>query len=395
VKKITKILEECKMATRYFFVPQINLLGAGCLNDFGPEVVGLGYKKALVVSDKVLDGLGIVAKVTDQLTANGIEFVLFTETSENPTCAQVHGGHDLLKAEGCDFVVSVGGGSPQDCASAIAVLATNGGNIRDYEGIHMSKNPCLPVVAVNTTAGTSAEVTINYVITDEDRGVKMVMVDKNSIAKMSVSDPELMVGKPAALTAAVGVDLLTHAIECLVTPGAYAVSDPLALQAVSIVFDYLPRAVKDGNDLEAREQLSYANFIVGLAFSNAGLGYVHAMAHQLGGVYDLPHGVCNAMLLPVVQKENAKHVPERFCLIANYLGFDCESATPVACADFVIDKIVALCEEVGIPKSLKELGIENPDLERLSDAALLDVCAGGNPFMPTKEQTLEMFKAIV
>lgn len=383
------------MATKYFFVPQINLLGAGCLSDFGPEVVGLGFKKALVVSDGVLTQLGIVAKVTDQLQANGIEFVLFTETSENPTCAQVHAGHDLLKAEGCDFIVSVGGGSPQDCASAIAVIATNGGNIRDYEGIHMSKNPCLPVVAINTTAGTSAEVTINYVITDEDRGVKMVMVDKNSVAKMSVSDPELMVGKPAPLTAAVGVDLLTHAIECLVTPGSYTVTEPLALQAVKTVFEYLPRAVKDGGDIEAREQLSYANFIVGLAFSNAGLGFVHAMAHQLGGIYDLAHGVCNAMLLPVVQRENAKYVPEKFCVIAGALGFDCQSHTPAECAEFVIEKIITLCEEVGIPKSLKELGIENPDLERLADAALLDVCAGGNPFAPTKELTIEMFKAIV
>ena len=383
------------MATRYFFVPQISLLGAGCLNDFGPEVVGLGYKKALVVSDPFLAEIGIVGKVTAQLTANEIEFALFTETTENPTCAQVHAGRDLLKTEGCDFIVSVGGGSPQDCASAIGILATNGGNIRDYEGIHISKKPALPVVAINTTAGTSAEVTINYVITDEDRGVKMVMVDKNSIAKMSVSDPELMIGKPAALTAAVGVDLLTHAIECLVTPGAYTVSNPLALQAVKTVFDYLPRAVKDGNDLEAREQLSYANFLVGMAFSNAGLGYVHAMAHQLGGVYDLPHGVCNAMLLPVVQRENAKHVPERFCLIAEALGFDYKVATPEECNEFVINRIVALCEEVGIPKSLKELGIENPDLDRLTDAALVDVCAGGNPFMPTKEQTIEMFKAII
>lgn len=383
------------MATRYFFVPQINLLGAGCLNDFGSEVVGLGYKKALVVSDPFLTKIGIVAKVTDQLTANGLAFTLFTETTENPTCAQVDAGLEILKAEACDFIVSVGGGSPQDCASAIGILATNGGNIRDYEGIHMSKKAALPVVAVNTTAGTSAEVTINYVITDEDRGVKMVMVDKNSIAKMSVSDPELMVGKPAALTAAVGVDLLTHAIESLVTPGAYAVSDPMSLEAAKIVFDYLPRAVKDGSDIEAREQLSYANFLVGMAFSNAGLGYVHAMAHQLGGIYDLPHGVCNAMLLPVVQRENAKHVPERFCLIAEKLGFDCKNATPEACSEFVINKIVALCEEVGIPKSLKELGIENVDLERLADASLVDVCAGGNPFMPTKEQTIDMFKAIV
>jgi len=383
------------MATRYFFVPQINLLGAGCVNDFAVEVVGLGYKKALVVSDPILKSLGIVDKVTNKLTEQGIEFVLFTETSENPNCAQVHAGLGVLQETGCDFIVSIGGGSPQDCASAIGILATNGGNIRDYEGIHMSKVASLPVVAVNTTAGTSAEVTINYVITDEDRGVKMVMVDKNSIAKMSVSDPELMVGKPAGLTAAVGVDLLTHAIESLVTPGAYAVSEPLSIQAIKIVFEYLPRAVKDGNDVEAREQLSYASFVVGMAFSNAGLGYVHAMAHQLGGIYDLAHGVCNAMLLPVVQKENAKHVPQRFCLIAEALGFDCAKATPEACAEFVIDKIVALCAEVGIPKSLKELGIENPDLDRLADASLVDVCAGGNPFMPTKEQTIEMFRAII
>ena len=383
------------MATRYFFVPQINLLGAGCLNDFAPQVAELGYKNALVVSDPVLEKLGIVKKVTDKLTSSGIQFTLYTDTSENPTCAQVHTGLEVLQKAGCDCIVSVGGGSPQDCASAIGILATNGGNIREYEGIHKSKKPALPVIAVNTTAGTSAEVTINYVITDEDRGVKMVMVDKNSIAKMSVSDPELMVGKPAPLTAAVGIDLLTHAIECLVTPGAYAVSDPLALEATKIVFDYLPRAVKNGNDIEAREQLSYANFIVGMAFSNAGLGYVHAMAHQLGGIYDLPHGVCNAMLLPVVERENAKHVPEKFCKIAAKLGFDCSSATPQQCAEFVINKIEELCAEVGIPKSLSELGIENPDLDRLAEAALKDVCAGGNPFMPTKEQTVEMFRAIV
>ena len=383
------------MATRYFFVPQINLLGVGCLNDIGAEIVRLGFKKALVVSDPVLTELGIVAKVTDQLSANKIDFVVFTETSENPTCAQVHAGLEILQKEECDFIVSIGGGSPQDCASAIGILATNGGDIRDYEGVHKSNNVTLPVVAVNTTAGTSAEVTMNYVITDEDRLVKMVMVDKNSVATMTVSDPELMIGKPPALTAAVGIDLLTHAIECLVTPGAYTVSNPMALEAVKVIFDYLPRAVKDGNDLEAREQLSYANFIVGIAFSNAGLGYVHAMAHQLGGLYDLAHGVCNAILLPVVQRENAKHVPEKFCAIAKILGFDCANATPAECAEFVIDKIVALCDEVGIPKSLKELGIEDPDLDRLAEAALKDACAGGNPFMPTKEQTIEMFKKIV
>jgi len=383
------------MATRKFIVPQINLLGAGCLNDFGSEVVSLGYKKALVVSDAFLAEVGVVSRVTDQLAANGISFALFTETTPNPTCAQVEAGHAIAKREACDFIISVGGGSPQDCASAISILATNGGNIRDYEGAHMSKKPGLPVVAINTTAGTSAEITMYYVITDEDRGVKMVMADKNCVAKMSVSDPELMLKKPATLTAAVGVDTLTHAIEALVTQGSYTISDTLALEAAKIVFEHLPRVVKDGSDLNSREQMTYANFLAGMAFSNAGLGCVHAMAHQLGGIYDLPHGVCNAMLLPIVQRENAKHVPEKFCLLAERLGFDCKGSTPEQCSDFVISKINALCEEVKIPKSLRELGIENPDLDRLADAALADVCTGGNPFLPTKEQMIAMFSQIV
>ena len=383
------------MATKFFYVPQTNLLGAGCLNEVGPQISALGLKKALVVSDKVLAGQGIVKKVTDQLDKNSIGFVVYDETTPNPTCAQVNKGLEILQQNGCDCLVSVGGGSPQDAASAISILATNGGDIRDYEGVHKAAKPGLPTIAVNTTAGTSAEITINYVITDEDRGVKMVMVDKNSIAKITVNDPELMVSKPASLTAATGMDTLTHAIECLLTKGAYPVSDCLALECVRIVFDYLPTAVKDGSNVKAREQMVYANFLVGMAFSNAGLGYVHSMAHQLGGIYDLPHGVCNAMLLPVVTKVNAPYAPEKIRKIAGALGMSVCDASDAACADFVIDKIVKLSEEVGIPKKLAELGIENPDLDKLAENSLLDVCAGGNPFMPTKEQTIEMFKQIV
>lgn len=382
------------MATKYFYVPQSNLLGAGCIQDFGPEVASLGFKKALVVSDPFLTKSGVVYQVTQQLTASGIEFVVYAETTPNPTCAQVDKGLEILKQEGCDFLVSIGGGSPQDCASAISILATNGGNIRDYEGVHMSKHPGLPVVAINTTAGTSAEMTINYVITDEDRGVKMVMVDKNSIARMTVNDPELMIGKPAHLTAATGMDALTHAIECLVTPGAYPVSDTLSLEAVKIIFEYLPRAVADGNDMEAREQMVYATFLTGMGFSNAGLGYVHAMAHQLGGIYDLPHGVCNAMLLPVVQKENASYAPKKFRMIAEALGFDGTHQTDEACSDYVIQRIEQLSDTVGIPRSLKELGINQLDLSLLADNSLKDICAPGNPFTPTKEQTMAMFNSI-
>ena len=383
------------MATKIFYAPQTNLLGAGCVKEVGAQIAALALKKALVVTDKVLVKHGIVAKVTDSLTAAGIPYVIYDDVLPNPTCAQVNKGLKILQENGCDCLVSIGGGSPQDAASAISILATNGGDIREYEGVHKAAKPGMPTIAVNTTAGTSAELTINYVITDEDRGVKMVMVDKNSIARISVSDPELMLDKPAALTAATGMDLLTHAIECLVTAGAYPVSDCMALESVKIVFNYLPTAVKDGKNVEAREQMTYANFLVGLAFSNAGLGYVHSMAHQLGGLYDLPHGVCNAMLLPIVTRENAPHAPEKIRLIAKALDMNVDGATDAACADYVIGKIEGLSKEVGIPKTLSELGVKHPDLEKLAENSLKDICAGGNPFMPTLQQTIDMFKKLV
>ena len=383
------------MAAKFFYSPQVNLLGAGCVKEVGAQIKELGLGKALVVTDKVLVKHGIVGKVTDQLKNSNIEFIVYDEVEPNPTCAQVHKGLEILQQNNCDCIVTIGGGSPQDAGSAISILATNGGNIRDYEGIHKAAKPGMPTIAVNTTAGTSAELTINYVITDEDRGVKMVMVDKNSIAKISVSDPELMVDKPASLTAATGMDTLTHAIECILTKGAYPVSDCMSLECVRIVFNYLPLAVKDGKNIEAREQMTYANFLVGLAFSNAGLGYVHSMAHQLGGIYDLPHGVCNAMLLPIVTRENAKYAPDKIRLIAKTLDMNVNDATDEACADFVIGKIKELSECVGIPKTLGELGVNNPDLDKLAENSLKDVCAGGNPFMPTKEQTVAMFKELV
>lgn len=378
-----------------YYLPSKNLLGRNCIKELGPEIESYGFKKALIVTDKYLNENKIVKKVTDQLDKVNVEYVIYDEVKPNPTCSQVHQGVKILKEAHCDFILSIGGGSPQDCASGISIIATNGGDIRDYEGIHQSKKAGFPTIAVNTTAGTSAELTINYVITDENRKVKMVCVDKNSLALMSVNDPELMVDKPANLTAATGMDALTHAIETIVTPGANRVTDATALEAIKIIFTHLPQAVKDGKDIDAREQMVYATFLAGMAFSNAGLGFVHAMAHQLGGVYDLPHGVCNAMLLPIVERENAKHAPEKFRFIAEKLGFNAKTESDEACSTFVLEKIIELSEEVGIPKSLKELGVENPDLELLAENALKDACAPGNPFMPTKEQTIEMFKAIL
>ena len=377
-----------------YYVPSINIMGAGCLQELGPAISDLGFKKALVVTDKFLVSCGVAKKVTNILKEQNLEFVIYDEVLPNPTCEVVNNGLIELKRHECDFVVSIGGGSPQDTAKAVALLATNGGDIRTYEGVNVTKNKALPIVAVNTTAGTSSEVTINYVITDEDRHVKMVMVDKNSLATITVNDPELMVNKPAALTAATGMDALTHAIETLVTPGAYAVTDATALDAVKIIFEYLPRAVKNGHDIEAREQMVYAIFLGGIAFSNAGLGNVHAMAHQLGGIYNLPHGVCNAMLLPYVEEVNAKHVPEKFVAIAKVLDYDVKGKSADECAAYVIERIKELSKEVGIPQTLEELGVKDIDLDLLADNAMKDICAPGNPVEFTKEQIKELFLVI-
>lgn len=383
------------MSTHVYYVPSINIMGKGCLQEIGPYIQELNLKKALVVTDKFLMKSGIAGKLLAVLDEAGIEYAIYDEVKPNPTCKNVHDGVDYLKAQNCDYLISIGGGSPQDTAKAIGILATNGGHIKEYEGVHKSKNKSLPIVAVNTTAGTSAEVTINYVITDEERKVKMVMVDKNSIATISVNDPELMVDKPAALTAATGMDALTHAIEALVTPGAYPVTDATALAAVEIIFANLARTVKNGHDIEAREQMVYAIFLGGLAFNNAGLGYVHAMAHQLGGVYDLPHGVCNAMLLPYVEEQNAKYVPEKFRAIAKAMGLNVESQTDKECADFVIESIKALSKEVGIPSKLSELGVDEVDLDLLAENSMKDACTPGNPFIPTKEEVIALFKKIL
>ena len=378
-----------------YYVPSINLMGAGCLNDLGATVNDLGFKKAFVVTDNFLMSNGVANKVLNVLEGAGIAYEVYSEVVPNPTCKNVHDGLERLKGTDCDFLVSIGGGSPQDTAKAIGILATNGGHIKEYEGVNLSKNKSLPIVAVNTTAGTSSEVTINYVVTDEERHVKMVMVDKNSLATVTVNDPELMVEKPASLTAATGMDALTHAIETIVTPGAYPISDATALAAVKIIFDYLPRAVENGHDIEAREQMVYAVFLGGIAFSNAGLGNVHAMAHQLGGIYNLPHGVCNAMLLPYVEEENAKYVPEKFVSIANVLGYDVEGKSDQECAAFVVDSMKELAKKVGIPATLGELGVNDVDFDLLAENAMKDICAPGNPVEFTKEQIIELYKKIV
>lgn len=379
-----------------FYVPSVNLIGCGVVNEIGSHIRELGYNKALLVTDHYIAGSDILSKVTAPLESEKIDYVIYSEVDPNPTVKNVEEGLAILKENGCDFIISLGGGSPQDAASSISILATNGGRPQDYEGVHKSKEKGLPVVAINTTAGTSAEITINYVITDEERKVKMVMVDKNSLALMSVNDPELMVSMPKSLTAATGMDALTHVIEALVTPGAYGVTKKLSIGAIELIKEFLPRAVEKGDDMEAREAMVNAIFLGGMAFNNAGLGYVHAMAHQLGAVYHLPHGVCCAMILPIVERENAKHVPEAFRDVAKGLGLHIENKSDQECADYAIFEIEKLSAAVGIPKKLTELDIkeEEFDFEFLSKNALLDACAPGNPFMPTLEETIALYKQL-
>ena len=379
-----------------FYVPSQNLIGRGVVKEIGSHIKELGHKKALLVTDHFIAGSDILPKVTAPLDAENIDYVVYSDVDPNPTVKNVEEGLAALKENACDFIISLGGGSPQDAASCISILATNGGRPQDYEGVNKSSKKGLPVVAINTTAGTSAEITINYVITDEERKVKMVMVDKNSLALISVNDPELMVSMPKSLTAATGMDALTHAIEALVTPGAYAATKKLSVGAIELIKEFLPRAVADGHDLEAREAMVNAIFLGGMAFNNAGLGYVHAMAHQLGAVYHLPHGVCCAMILPIVERENAKHLPASFRDVGKGLGLHTEDKSDQECADYAIAEIEKLSATVGIPKKLTELDIkeEEFDFEFLSKNALLDACAPGNPFMPTLEETIALYKQL-
>lgn len=377
-----------------YFVPQINLIGKGCLKEAKEPLQKLGYKKALIVTDDVLVKNNIVTKVQDILKDADIAFVVYSKVKPNPTVTNVEEALKILKDENCDFVIGLGGGSAQDCGKAVAVLATNGGKVNDYEGINKTKKMSLPIVAITTTAGTSAEVTINYVITDEERKVKMVLVDNNAVAKMTISDPELMISKPAKLTAATGMDALTHSIEAVLSQGAYPVSDATALYAIKLIFENLKEAVHNGENVTARENMCYACFLNGIAFSNCGLGNVHAMAHQLGALYDLPHGVCNAMLLSYVIEENAKEVPHKFRKIANVIGMNVQDKTDEECVEFVVNKVRELGKDVDIPEKLSDIGLTNLDYDTMAEYAMKDPCAGANPKYFDKNLIIELYKKI-
>mmetsp|Transcript_89944 Transcript_89944/g.279946 ORF Transcript_89944/g.279946 Transcript_89944/m.279946 type:complete len:428 (+) Transcript_89944:137-1420(+) len=375
-----------------FYMPCKSLLGEGALVGAVAQVKQLGQTKALIVTDKVLVKVGAVKALTDVLETAGIAYAIYDGCAPNPTVGQVDEGVRQLKEAACDFVVSFGGGSPHDCAKAISMLATNGGSIKDYEGVDKSEKPMLPLVAVNTTAGTAAEMTRFCIITDEVRHVKMALVDWRLTPTIAVNDPKLMVGMPKGLTAATGMDALTHAIEAYVSTASNPVTDANALHAMRLIATYLPQAVEDGTNMKARDMMASAEFLAGMAFNSASLGYVHAMAHQLGGFYNAAHGVCNAVLLPVVQAYNAKYVPELFIDIAHAMGFTEVGQNKDKAVECVLTAIRDLNKRVKIPKNIKELGAKPEDFEALADNAMKDACGLTNPHQPTKEEVIELFR---
>ena len=376
------------MTVSEFFMTPHNVLGPGALDQVMPIVGRMGFKKALIITDADLAKLGMAKLVADKLIAQGIDTAVFDQVQPNPTAGNVNAGLDALRAHNADLVVSLGGGSSHDCAKGVALVASNGGKIADYEGVDKSAKPQLPLLAINTTAGTASEMTRFTIITDETRHVKMAIIDRHITPFLSVNDSELMEGMPASLTAATGMDALTHAVEAYVSTIATPITDACAVKVIELVAKYLPIAVRESHNKKAREQMAYAQFLGGMAFNNASLGYVHAMAHQLGGFYDLPHGVCNALLLPHVQAFNMQVAGERLNEIGKLLS---DNNADLKGLD-VIAAIKKLADIVGIPKSLEELGVKREDFPVLADNALKDVCGATNPIQTDKKTIMGIFE---
>lgn len=377
-----------------YFLPTTNYFGRGSVKVVGEKAKLLGGTKVLVVTDGFLSQLsgGPVEHVLELLKAEGIESVIYDKVEPNPKDTNVSDGLKIYQEEKCDMIITVGGGSPHDCGKGIGIAATHEGDLYDYAGIDTLENPLPPIIAVNTTAGTASEITRHAVITNTKLKIKYVIVSWRNTPLVSINDPLLMLGKPAALTAATGMDALTHAVESYITLGANPVTDAAAIQAMKLISNNLRQAVANGQNIEARENMAHASLLAGMAFNNSGLGYVHAMAHQLGGLYDMPHGVANAVLLPHVARYNLISNPKKFADMAGFLGENIEGLSVMEAADKTIEALRRLSSDVGIPSGLKELGVKEEDFEYMAEMALKDGNAGTNPISGTKEDIIKIFK---
>lgn len=378
--------------TYTYLNPKVALMGAGCVKEIGRQAKDLGGTKALIVSGKSRHGEKLAEDIRKILEDAGLKATIFAGADPNPTDSSVMEGAEIYRKENCNMIVAVGGGSPMDCAKSVGIVATNGGRINDYEGVGKVTKGIPPLITVNTTAGTASEMTSFTIITDTKRHIKMAIVDPRITPDVAVNDPELMVSMPPALTAATGMDALTHAVEAYVSTMATPTTDAAAIKSIELISKYLREAVAHGGDVMTRDMMAHAEYLAGIAFNNASLGYVHSMAHQLGGFYDLPHGVCNAILLPYVEAYNKQVVPERFADIAKAMGENIEGLSPEEAADRAIDAIKKIASDIGIPSGLKELGAREEDLELLAEHAMQDVCRLTNPRDLSKEEIIEIYR---
>ncbi|MCI6788587.1 MAG: lactaldehyde reductase [Mollicutes bacterium] len=381
------------MSSKRFMLNETSYHGHGAIENIVPEIKAHGFKKALVCSDPDLVKFGVTKKVTDLLDKGGVSYELYTNIKPNPTIENVTSGVKACKEAKADCIIAIGGGSSMDTAKAIGIIITNPefADVRSLEGVAPTKKPCLPIIAVATTAGTAAEVTINYVITDVEKKRKFVCVDAHDMPIVAIVDPDMMSSMPKGLTASTGMDALTHAIEGYITRGAWEMSDMFHIKAIELIGKNLRKAVQ--NDPDGREGMALGQYIAGMGFSNVGLGIDHAMAHTLSAYYDIPHGVACAMLLPISMEFNKECTGTKYNDIAKALGVDTTNMTQEEYRQAAIDAVKKLSVDVGIPTKCEKILKE--DLESLASDALKDACYPGNPKEATKEEVIKLFEKLM
>lgn len=378
-----------------FVLNETSYHGAGAIKEIATEVNGRGFKKAFVCSDPDLIKFGVTKKVTDVLDNADIDYEIYSEIKPNPTIENVKTGVTAFKASGADCIIAIGGGSSMDTAKAIGIIIKNPdfADVRSLEGVAPTTNKCVPIIAVPTTAGTAAEVTINYVITDTEKNRKMVCVDPKDIPVVAVVDPDMMSSMPKGLTAATGMDALTHAIEGYITAGAWELSDMFHLKAIEIISNSLRGAVE--NTPQGREGMALGQYVAGMGFSNVGLGIVHSMAHPLGALYDTPHGVANAIILPTVMEYNAPATGEKYRNIAKAMGVDgVDGMTIDEARKAAVNAVKKLSKDVGIPENLKDI-VKPEDVDFLAQSAYDDACRPGNPRETSVEEIKELYLSLM
>lgn len=381
------------MTAKRFMLNETSYHGYGAKDEVITEAKSRGFKKALIVTDADLVKFGVVKKITDLLDKNNMAYAIYDKVKANPSVTVVKEGVEAFKKAEADYMIAIGGGSPQDTAKGIGIIINNPefADVVSLEGVAPTKHKSVPVIAIATTAGTAAETTINYVITDEEKRRKFVCVDPHDIPVVAIVDPEMMSSMPKGLTAATGMDALTHAIEGYTTLASWELADTLNLKAIEIISRSLRKAVE--NDPKGREDMALGQYMTGMAFSNVGLGVVHGMAHPLSAFYNTPHGIANAVLLPYVMEFNAPYTGEKFREIARAMGVKgVDEMSQEEYRKAAIDAVKQLKKDVNIPETLKDINVKEKDLEALSEAAMADVCTGGNPRPCCKELVLEVYK---